>query len=570
MLLSTRLTGIEGGAGCSVQPYLMLLSTRLTGMEGGAAAAQETALVEAVTGRWQETEEREYAFGQNGKERAFFIFQIQRQGFFLPSIPSNTCLFSPTSLPNSLNLHSPTQPLLRGANQGVLGIASEIRKEIVESTGDSESLISNLKCHYSLEDYVRLKKRCCKEDVICGGGDSNGSCKNRLAGIAATAPPCATSSLVLSGRGIKRKIGCIDVATQMGRKNKIAEDYIKGATIGKGEETVHREVEIMQHLSGHPGVVTLKAVYEDSESFHLVMELCSGGRLIDQMTKEGRYSEQRAANIFKELMMVIKYCHDMGVVHRDVKPENILLTASGKIKLADFGLAMRITNGQSLAGLAGSPAYVAPEVIIGNYSEKVDVWSAGILLHALLVGVLPFQGDSLEDVFEAIKTRELNFHTGIWDSVSKPARDLLERILTRNADSRISAEEVLSHPWIIFYTERNLRSLSFKSKSKQQHVITATASASTVVELESSRKKKMVMMDDGMKKSSSPLILLTTSVSEEQVEDEDDDSGLVDALTVAISHVRISEPKRSRLCVPTSPIREQCSSTTNNHLCKAC
>lgn len=101
-------------------------------------------------------------------------------------------------------------------------------------------------------------------------------------------------------------------------------------------------------------------------------------------------------------------------------------------------------TGQSLAGLAGSPAYVAPEVLTGNYSEKVDVWSAGILLHALLVGVLPFQGDSLEDVFEAIKTVELNFQTGIWESVSKPARDLLERILTRNADSRISAEEVLS------------------------------------------------------------------------------------------------------------------------------
>ncbi|XP_022020328.1 serine/threonine-protein kinase PEPKR2 isoform X2 [Helianthus annuus] len=348
-------------------------------------------------------------------------------------------------------------------------------KEIVESTGDSESLISNLKCHYSLEDYVRLKKRCCKEDVVYGG-DDDGSCKNRRAGIAATAPPCATSSLVLSGRGIKRKIGCIDVATQMGRKNKIAEDYIKGDTIGKGkfgsvwlcrcrasgvefacktlvkgEETVHREVEIMQHLSGHPGVVTLKAVYEDSESFHLVMELCSGGRLIDQMTKEGRYSEQRAANIFKELMMVIKYCHDMGVVHRDVKPENILLTTSGKIKLADFGLAVRITNGQSLAGLAGSPAYVAPEVLSGNYSEKVDVWSAGILLHALLVGVLPFQGDSLEDVFEAIKTVELNFHTGVWESVSKPARDLLERILTRNADSRITADEVLTYTYRLIH-----------------------------------------------------------------------------------------------------------------------
>lgn len=463
------------------------------------------------------------------------------------------------------------------------------KKEIVESTGDSESLISNLKCHYSLEDYVRLKKRCCKEDDVYNGDDFNGSCKNRLAGIAATAPPCATSSLVLSGRGIKRKIGCIDVATQMGRKNKIAEDYIKGDTIGKGkfgsvwlcrcrvtgvefacktlvkgEETVHREVEIMQHLSGHPGVVTLKAVYEDLESFHLVMELCSGGRLIDQMTKEGRYSEQRAANIFKELMMVIKYCHDMGVVHRDVKPENILLTNSGKIKLADFGLAVRITNGQSLAGLAGSPAYVAPEVLAGNYSEKVDVWSAGILLHALLVGVLPFQGDSLEDVFEAIKTVELNFHTGVWESVSKPARDLLERILTRNAASRITAEEVLSHPWIIFYTERNLRSLSFKSKSKHQ----AGGPSSQTKPITSALE--LTTIDDDSVINNNSLLTCRRRRSHSDDSEEQDDSGLVDALAVAISNVRISEPKRSRLCVPTSPIREQCSSNVTSNLCKAC
>ncbi|PQP91823.1 serine/threonine-protein kinase PEPKR2 [Prunus yedoensis var. nudiflora] len=74
------------------------------------------------------------------------------------------------------------------------------------------------------------------------------------------------------------------------------------------------------------------------------MELCSGGRLIDQMVQEVQYSEHRAANIFKEVMLVIKYCHDMGVVHRDIKPENILLTKAGKIKLADFGLAMRISN----------------------------------------------------------------------------------------------------------------------------------------------------------------------------------------------------------------------------------
>lgn len=230
------------------------------------------------------------------------------------------------------------------------------------------SASSNLKSHYSLEDCCRLKKRCCKEEDV--DTEPATSFKRRLAGIA-TAPPCGTSSLITPGRGLKRKIGCIDVATQMGRKKKIEDDYVSGETIGqgkfgsvwlcrskvsgaeyacktlkKGEETVHREVEIMQHLSGHSGVVTLQAVYEEAECFHLVMELCSGGRLIDRMVEDGPYSEQRAANVLKEVMLVIKYCHDMGVVHRDIKPENILLTASGKIKLADFGLAMRISEGK--------------------------------------------------------------------------------------------------------------------------------------------------------------------------------------------------------------------------------
>ncbi|KAA8528331.1 hypothetical protein F0562_035686 [Nyssa sinensis] len=460
--------------------------------------------------------------------------------------------------------------------------------EILQSTLESQSSFSKLKFHYSLEDCARLRKRY-KEDVV--GAEHVGSCKTRLNGIAATAPPCGSSSLVSVGRGLKRKIGCIDAATQMGRKNKIEDDYISGATLGKGkfgsvwlcrsrvtgvefacktlgkgEETVHREVEIMQHLSGHPGVVTLEAVYEDSECFHLVMELCSGGRLIDQMSKVGPYSEHRAANILKELMLVIKYCHDMGVVHRDVKPENILLTISGKIKLADFGLAMRVANGQKLTGLAGSPAYVAPEVLLGNYSEKVDIWSAGVLLHALLVGVLPFQGDSLEAVFEAIKTVKLDFHTGIWESVSKPARDLIQRMLTRDVGARITADEVLSHPWILFYTERTLRTLSIKSKLKNPSG-TPPQLLATPKTIETVGKR---ILGSGSPSSGSGSGSVSSSGSSVCESKEQDDCGLVDVLAVAISNVRISEPKRSRLCCPTSPIREQRSSNLKaNNLCKA-
>ncbi|CAA6659479.1 unnamed protein product [Spirodela intermedia] len=284
----------------------------------------------------------------------------------------------------------------------------------------------------------------------------------------ADSPACSGSSLSsdVPLRGLKRKLGCIEPATRIGRKKKLEKEYILGREIGQGkfgsvrlcrstatgeefacktlpkngEETVHREVEIMQHLSGHPGVVTLNAVYDDSDNIYLIMELCSGGRLLDQITREGTYSEQKAAKLLKELILVIKYCHDMGVVHRDIKPENILLTTSGKMKLADFGLAVR-----KLSGMAGSPAYVAPEVLCGHYSEKVDIWGAGVLLHLLLVGTLPFQGDSLEAVFQAIKTADLNFRAGLWSL----SRNLPETLLKMGCNLPGLGDWFLflHHPW---------------------------------------------------------------------------------------------------------------------------
>ncbi|KAK6143679.1 hypothetical protein DH2020_024027 [Rehmannia glutinosa] len=401
----------------------------------------------------------------------------------------------------------------------------------------------------------------------------------------ATAPACGTGRLEFPCRGLKRKIGCIDAATRLGRKKKIDQEYELAKTLGqgkfgsvvlcrskttgeefacktlrKGEEIVHREVEIMQHLSGHPGVVTLKAVYEDAESFHLVMELCSGGRLLDQMAREGQYSEQKAASIIKELMLAVRYCHEMGVVHRDIKPENILLTTSGQMKLADFGLAVRILDGQTLTGIVGSPAYVAPEVLVGNYSEKVDIWSAGVLLHALLVGVLPFQGNSLETVFEAIKKEKLDFMSGIWESVSEPARELLSKMLTRSTSTRFTASEVLRHPWISFYTEPTLNTLTLKPKTNHVRLSSKLPTSSIHGGSESERKRfvsRSSLSDDSSPTSSTEVV-------------EGDDDGLVDVLAVAISRVRISEPKRSRICSPSRPIQQECSSNLkSSNLCTA-
>ncbi|KAL0335065.1 UNVERIFIED_CONTAM: Serine/threonine-protein kinase PEPKR2 [Sesamum radiatum] len=412
-------------------------------------------------------------------------------------------------------------------------ISSECQKDF-----DEQTELAILWSHLSLEDYSRRKKKC-KEVVVSKIVDLGRSIVNGVV----TAPACGAASLELPGRGLKRKIGCIDAATRLGRKKKIDQEYELAKTIGKGkfgsvllcrskatgeefacktlrkgEEIVHREVEIMQHLSGHP----------------------------------------EAANIIKELMLAIRYCHEMGVVHRDIKPENILLTSSGQMKLADFGLAVRILDGQRLTGVVGSPAYVAPEVLMGNYSEKVDIWSAGVLLHALLVGVLPFQGDSLETVFEAIKKEKLDFTGGVWESVSQPARDLLSGMLTRNIATRFTANEVLKHPWISFYTEPMLKTRALESKNNVK--LTSRQLASIHV-TESERKRLIscnILNDD-----SSPS--LASSGSTEAVDGED--CGLVDVLAVAISRVRISEPKRSRIC---SPSQQECSSNLKtSNLCTA-
>ena len=112
--------------------------------------------------------------------------------------------------------------------------------------------------------------------------------------------------------------------------------------------SVKLEIEIMTKLSGHPNVVDLKAVYEEENYVHLVMELCAGGELFHQLEKHGRFSESEARVRFRHLMQVILYCHENGVVHRDLKPENILLATkaiSSPIKLADFGLATYIKPG---------------------------------------------------------------------------------------------------------------------------------------------------------------------------------------------------------------------------------
>ncbi|KAE8722516.1 Calcium-dependent protein kinase 33 [Hibiscus syriacus] len=218
--------------------------------------------------------------------------------------------------------------------------------------------------------------------------------------------------------------------------------------------SIKLEIEIMTKLSGHPNVVDLKAVYEDEDSVHLIMELCAGGELFHMLEKHGRFSESDARDLFKHLMEVVKYCHDNGIVHRDLKPENILLSTKSSpspIKLADFGLATYVKQGEEsriLHGTVGSPFYIAPEVLTGGYNEAADVWSAGVILYILLSGMPPFGGKTKSKIFDAVRAAELRFPSDPWDHISLSARDLIIGMLCIDPSKRLSAAQVLDHPWV--------------------------------------------------------------------------------------------------------------------------
>ncbi|XP_027079658.1 calcium-dependent protein kinase 26-like isoform X1 [Coffea arabica] len=220
--------------------------------------------------------------------------------------------------------------------------------------------------------------------------------------------------------------------------------------------SVKLEIEIMTKLSGHPNVVDLKAVYEEEDYVHLLMELCAGGELFHQIEKHGRFSEHEARTLFKQLMQVVTFCHENGIIHRDLKPENILLVSKSllsPIKLADFGLATYIRpicllTGQKLHGTVGSPFYIAPEVLAGGYNQAADVWSAGVILYILLSGMPPFWGKTKSEIFDAVRAADLQFHPFTWHRISEAAKDLIVGMLCLDPSKRFSAADVLAHSWI--------------------------------------------------------------------------------------------------------------------------
>ncbi|KAL8172567.1 hypothetical protein V2J09_024371 [Rumex salicifolius] len=217
-------------------------------------------------------------------------------------------------------------------------------------------------------------------------------------------------------------------------------------------EDVWREIQIMHHLSEHQNVVRIKGTYEDSVFVHLVMELCAGGELFDRIIAKGHYSERQAAQLIRTIVGVVEACHSLGVMHRDLKPENFLFESfdeDAKLKATDFGLSVFYNPGQYFDDVVGSPYYVAPEVLCKRYGHEADVWSAGVILYILLSGVPPFWAETEAGIFRQILHGKLDFDSEPWPSISDSAKDLIRKMLDRDPRRRLTAHQVLCHPWIV-------------------------------------------------------------------------------------------------------------------------
>ncbi|XP_019163925.1 PREDICTED: calcium-dependent protein kinase 7-like [Ipomoea nil] len=216
-------------------------------------------------------------------------------------------------------------------------------------------------------------------------------------------------------------------------------------------EDVRREVEIMKHLPKHPSIVSLKDTYEDDSAVHIVMELCEGGELFDRIVAKGHYTERAAAVVLKTIVEVVQMCHRNGVMHRDLKPENFLFAnrkETAPLKAIDFGLSVFFKPDERFNEIVGSPYYMAPEVLKRNYGHEVDIWSAGVILYILLCGVPPFWAETEQGVAQAIIRSVVDFKRDPWPKVSDNAKDLVKKMLNPDASQRLTAQQVLEHPWL--------------------------------------------------------------------------------------------------------------------------
>ena len=239
-------------------------------------------------------------------------------------------------------------------------------------------------------------------------------------------------------------------------------------------EEIFYEIGLLANMDS-PYIVKLHEFFVESDRIIMVTELLEGGDLFDAVVACGHYDERMAKRIFRRILLGVRYLHEVGVTHCDLKLENLLLeseTDLDSVKICDLGLAKK-ASARSRYLPSGTPEYISPEVLEANmagtdpghggngekgsesvpqaHGPSVDNWACGVLLFVLLAGYSPFAHEDEHTMYELIRTGNFNFtQSPVWENVSADAKDLIEKFLTVDESRRMTAERaLLTHPWLV-------------------------------------------------------------------------------------------------------------------------
>ncbi|KAL7857707.1 hypothetical protein AOLI_G00178090 [Acnodon oligacanthus] len=245
------------------------------------------------------------------------------------------------------------------------------------------------------------------------------------------------------GRGT---YGKVKKAIERHSGREVAIKSIRKEKIKDEQDMVHirREIEIMSSLR-HPHIISIYEVFENKDKIVIVMEYASKGELYDYISERRRLTERETRHFFRQIVSAVHYCHKNGVVHRDLKLENVLLDENCNIKIADFGLSNLYHKDKLLQTFCGSPLYASPEIVNGRpyRGPEVDSWALGVLLYTLVYGTMPFDGGDHKNLIRQISNGEYREPTQ-----SSDARGLIRWMLMVNPDRRATVEDIANHWWV--------------------------------------------------------------------------------------------------------------------------
>ncbi|XP_010522507.1 PREDICTED: CBL-interacting serine/threonine-protein kinase 7-like [Tarenaya hassleriana] len=253
-------------------------------------------------------------------------------------------------------------------------------------------------------------------------------------------------------------------------------DKEKSAYACNQEPMILAEISAMRRLKDHPNIIRIHEVMATKTKIYIVMEFAGGGDLMSKLARRcgERLTETMAGRYFQQLVSALRFCHENGISHRDVKPHNILLDRDGNVKVSDFGLSASqesLRDDGLLHTACGTPAFTAPEVFErrGYDGAKADAWSCGVILFGLLTGFLPFRDDNVVVMYQMIRRRDFKFP----DSIRKSTRSIIFKLLDPNPGTRIGLEEVMQTRWFKRHLEK--QNTTESSNSGKFEIVTANA-----------------------------------------------------------------------------------------------